>query len=134
MTLNPKRTSTAASAAATAFGALLNGGYLRLYDGTQPATADTAIGTATLLAELRFATPAFGAASDGVVTATGISDDTDCNETGDATWFRALGSDGTTKVYDGSVGTADADLIVATVSIVAHATFSVPSLTLTELK
>ena len=50
MALNPKRTDEAANAACDAHAALLNTGYLRIYDGTQPTDAGTAIGAQVLLA------------------------------------------------------------------------------------
>lgn len=137
MANNPKRTNTAANAACDAMAALCNTGYLRIYDSTgtgQPATADTAVTTQVLLAELRFSATAFAGAAAGVATANAITQDASANATGTATWFRALQSDGTTVVFDGSVGTASADLILNTVSIVTGAAVSVTSLTLTESK
>jgi hypothetical protein len=134
MALNPKRSNTAVSAAADAVCPLLNSGKLRIYSGTQPATADTAITTQTLLAELTFNTTAFGAASNGVATANAITADSSADNTGTATWFRALKSDGTTAVLDGSVGTSSADLILNSVSISAGAQVSVTSFTYTENK
>ena len=52
--------------------ALLSNGYLRIYSGAQPATADTAVpGAQVLLAELRFNTPAAGATpATGIITFT----------------------------------------------------------------
>ncbi len=114
---------------------LLNSGYLRIYDSTgtgQPAGPDTAVSTQILLAELRFNATAFGAAVNGVATANAIVSDSDANATGTATWVRCLKSDGTTAVYDGSVGTAAANLILATVSITQHAVIDVTSMTLTD--
>lgn len=134
MALNPKRSNVAANAACDAFAALCNTGYLRIYSGAQPATADTALSGNTLLAELRFGATAFGAAVAGVATANAITPDSSADATGTAAFFRVLKSDGTTVVYDGSVGTATADLILNTVSIVAAASVSVTSLTLTENK
>lgn len=134
MALNPKRSNAAANAAADAMAALLNTGYLRIYDGTQATDADTALGAQTLLAELRFGATAFGAASAGVATANAITADSSANATGTASWFRCLKSDGTTVVYDGSVGTATSDLVLNTVSIVAAASVTVTALTLTESK
>lgn len=55
MANNPQITNAAASVAADAVLALVNTGYLRLYDAPQPATADTAISTQTLLAPRRAA-------------------------------------------------------------------------------
>ena len=135
MATNPKRSNTAVSAAADAVSALLTNGYLRVYDGTQPATADTAITTQVLLAELRFnASAAFGAAVNGVATANALTSDSSANATGTATWFRALKSDGTTVVYDGSVGTSAADLVLNSVAIALGAIVAVTAFTYTENK
>ena len=108
MANNPKRTNLAANTAVDAMAALLNGGKLRIYDGAQPATADTAVGAQVLLAELTFANPAFGAGVAGVATANAITGDPTADATGDANWFRALKSDGVTVVYDGTVGAGGA--------------------------
>jgi hypothetical protein len=134
MALAPRMSNAGANAAADAVTALLNNGYLRLYDGTQAATADTAIGAQVLLAELRWNATAFGAASGGVSTANAITDDSSANATGTASWFRALKSDGTTVVFDGSVGTASADLILASTAISSGATVSVTSFSYTQSK
>jgi hypothetical protein len=134
MALNPKRSNTAVSAAADAVCPLLNSGYLRIYSGTQPATADTALSGNTLLAELRFSSTAFGSASNGVATANSITADSSADNTGTATWFRALKSDGTTTVLDGSIGTSSADLVLNSTSISAGAQVSVTSFTYTENK
>lgn len=132
MATNAKRSNATAAAAVTAMGVLLNNGYLRIYDGTQPTNADTAVGAQVLLAELRFSATAFASYTNGVATANAITSDSSANATGTATWFRALGSDGTTVVYDGNVGTSGADLNLNTTSIVSGATVSVSALTLTE--
>jgi hypothetical protein len=121
MATNPKRTNLAASTEADAVCALLNTGFLRIYDGTQPVTADTALGAQVDLADLRFGNPAFGAASNGVATANAITSDTDANATSTATWFRAFKSDGTTAVFDGSVAASGGDINLNTVSIQLHA-------------
>jgi hypothetical protein len=137
MALTAKRGAAATKAAVEAMGALLNSGYLRIYDSTggtgQPATGDTAIGSQILLAELTFAATAFGTATAGVITAAAIGADSDANATGTATWFRCFKTDGTTPVYDGSVGTTGCDLNLNTASIVIHAAVSVTALTLTEI-
>lgn len=105
----------------------LDSGYLRIYDGAQPATADTALGAQVLLAELRFAATSAPAAAAGVLTFNAIVSDTSANATGTATWFRCLASDGTTVVFDGSVGTASADLILNSTAISAGAQVDVTS-------
>lgn len=129
MANNPKWSNAAVNAEADALAALLNDGYLRIYDGTQPANADTAITSQVLLAELRFGNPAFAAAVAGLLTANTITTDTAANATGTATWFRALKSDGTSVVFDGSVGTSAADLILDSVAIQVNADVSVSSFT-----
>lgn len=107
-----------------------NGGYLRIYDGTKPAYGDTAITTQTLLAELTFANPAFGAASSGTATANALTSDASANASGTATWFRAFKSDGTTAVFDGSAGSSGCDLNLATDIIGAGAVVAVTDLTI----
>jgi hypothetical protein len=134
MALNPKFSNASANARADAHCALLNNGYLRIYDGTQPTTADTAIGAQVLLAELRFSATAFGAAVAGVATANAITQDSSANASGTATWYRALGSDGTSVVEDGSVGTSSANLVLNSVAISSGAAVQVSSFTHTESK
>lgn len=111
--------------------AALAGGYLRIYSGAQPATADTAIGVQVLLAELRFGTPAGGATpGSGVITLNAIVSAI-AVATGTATWFRCLKADGTTPVMDGTVDVAgnNPNLALSTIAIVAAATVSVSSFT-----
>ena len=134
MALNPKLGNAAANAAADAVCALLNNGYLRIYNGAQPAGADTAVSDQTLLAELRFGATAFGGAVAGQATANAITKDSDANATGTAAWFRALQSDGTTAVLDGSVGTATSDLVLNSVAIQENAEVSVTAMTYTQPK
>jgi hypothetical protein len=134
MALNPKYSNAAVNAEADALALLLNTGYLRIYDGAQPTNADTALGAQVLLAELRFNGTAFGASSLGVITANAITGDSSANATGTATWFRALKSDGSSVVADGSVGTASADLVLNSVAIQSGAAVTVSSLTITLSK
>lgn len=134
MALNPKLANAEASAAADAVCAHANSGFLRIYDGTQPTDADTAITTQVLLAELTFNATAFGAASNGVATANAITSDSSANATGTATWFRAVRSNGTSVLFDGSVGTATTDIVFNTVSFVSGAAVSVTAFTYTQSK
>lgn len=110
---------------------VLNGGFLELYTGTQPATPDTALSGNTLLATLALSATAFGAASSATKTANTITSAT-AAATGTATFFRAYKSDATTAVIDGSVGTSGADLNLNTTSIVTGATVSVSSWTVSD--
>jgi hypothetical protein len=134
MAVTPKYSNTMVNAKADAVGNALNNGYIRIYDGAQPANADTAVSGQTLLAELRFGADAFGAAVAGVITANAITDDSAADATGTATWARILASDGSTVWMDGSAGTANANVVLNTTSIVSGAVVSCSSLTLTESK
>lgn len=134
MALNPKLADAAVNAAAAAVGTLLNSGKLNIYDGTQPAPADDAIGAQVLLAELTFGNPAFGSPSGGVIAANAITADSDANATGAAAWFRCLKSD-LTKVFDGSVGaTSGYNLNLNSTAIQIHAEVSVTSFSFTAPK
>lgn len=126
--------NAAVNAEADALSDLLDNGYLRIYSGTQPATADTALSGNTLLAELRIANPASGAAVAGVLTFTAPTSDTSNDATGTATFFRAYKADGTTAVMDGSVGTSNADMILNSTAIQAGAQTDVTSWTHTVPK
>jgi hypothetical protein len=134
MALNPKLSNEAANAEADAVAALLDNGYLRIYDGSQPANADAGIGGANLLAELRFNADAFAAAAAGVAAANAFTQDASANATGTATWFRALKSDGTSPIFDGTVGTSGANLNLNSVAIVAGVAVQVTGFTFTASK
>ena len=127
MALNTQLSNAAVNAEADALAPLLNAGLLRIYDGSQPATANTAIGAQVLLAELTFNATAFPAASNGVLTANAITADSSANAAGTASWFRAVKSDGTTVVMDGTVGTATSNLILTTTTISLGLTVSCTS-------
>jgi hypothetical protein len=133
MALTPKLADTAVNAEANAVVDLLDGGKIQIYDGAQPANADTAVSTQTLLAELTFGTPAFGAAAAGVATANAITPDSSADATGTATWFRALKSD-TTKMFDGSVGTSGCNLNLNSTAIQLGAAVSISAFTFTASK
>lgn len=109
-----------------------NGGagaaLLRIYDGTRPATGGTAT---TLLAELTFSDPAFGAAGSGIITASSITQDSSANATGTATWFRVVDSSAT-FVMDGNVSTSGSDLNMTTTAIVSTQPVSCSSFVITE--
>lgn len=128
MANNPKLADVAANAAANAVVDQADGGTLRIYDGSQPADADTAVSGQTLLAELTLGSPAFGAASNGTATANTITADSSANATGTATWFRVSTSGGA-ALFDGSVGTSDADLVMNSAAIQSGAEVDVTGLT-----
>ena len=135
MANNLKVSDTVVNGQADALSVLADNGYLRIYDGTQPANADTAISTQTLLAELRFNADAAPSAVAGVLTFNAITQDSNANNTGTASWFRALQSDGSTVLFDGTVGTSGSDInLTGTVSIVAGAIVGVTSASFTVNK
>lgn len=134
MALDTQLANAVVNAQADALATQLNNGYLRIYSGTKPATADTALSGQTLLAELRFNATAAPAASAGVLTFNAITQDSSADATGTASFFRALQSNGTSVVMDGTVGTSGANLNLGTVSIVAGAIVSVTSFTHTVAK
>jgi hypothetical protein len=105
-------------------------GTLKIYGDTRAATTDTAVGAQTLLATLTFNATAFGAASAGVATANAITQDSSADDTDTATWFR-ISSGTPAAIADGNVGTATADLILNTVSIVSGAVVSISAGTIT---
>ncbi len=96
-----------ANAALDAIAAIMNAGsgpaVGKIYNGTIPTNADTAVGSQTLLAEVTFSDPciASGAASR-VLTFDTITSDSSANATGTATWIRILDSNGN-KVLDATV-------------------------------
>ena len=129
MPLNTQLANATVNGQGDNLAARLNSGFLRIYDGTQPATADTAITSQVLLAELTFSATAAPATSNGLITFNAIGADTSANATGTASWFRAFQSNGTTVVMDGSVGTATSNLILNSVSIVSGGNVSVSAFT-----
>ena len=133
MANNLQESTESVNAACNAIVDLADTGYIRIYDGSQPANANTAVSTQTLLAELRFGATAFGAASGGTATANAITADSSANATGTASWFRVLKSDGTSVLWDGTVGAGGTyDLVLNTTSIVSGATVSITSMTFTH--
>jgi len=130
-------TSLVAQAMANAFTTANDVGtaaILRIYDGTIPTDADTAVGAQVLLAQLTFSAVSFGAATDGapggLITAAAITSDASADATGTASWFHILTQAGGTSIAMGSVGTATSDMILNTVSIVAAATVACTALTI----
>jgi len=124
----------AVNAEANALAALANTGYIRIYDGTRPTNADTAVGAQVLLAELRFGATAFGAAVAGVLTANAITPDASANAGGTASWARILQSNGTTALWDDEVGTATSNIILNSTTIGLGAAVSISALTHTVVK
>jgi hypothetical protein len=105
---------------------------VKIYDGTAPADANTALSGNTLLATLTCSSTLAPAASGGVLTLSTITQDSAADATGTATFYRWYKSDGTTVIKQGSVGTSGADLNLNTTSIVVGGPVSVTSWTVTD--
>lgn len=130
MALNPKFANALVSAEAVAAIAALVSWKILIYDGTQAATADTAVGAQQLLAQGTLANPA-GTESNGVITFTVPINIASIAITGDATWFRLLKSDDT-KIADGSAGVGTFDMVfVGTAHLTAGLPLTITALSLT---
>jgi hypothetical protein len=111
----------------------LDGGEIRIYAGTVPATADAAIGSATLLCTITLEGGATGitfaaAAAAGVLQKNASEEWSGTNaDSGTATFFRHVvdsddGSESTTALrIQGTVNTVGADLNLSSTSLVAAA-------------
>ena len=138
MALNFRITNAVAQAMANAFTTAADAGtaaHITIYDGTQAADPDTAIGAQVVLAELVMSASSFGAATDAnpgaLITAAAITSDSSANNTGTATWFRMRTQAAGTTICDGSVGTATANLILNTVAITSGSTVAITAFTIT---
>jgi hypothetical protein len=109
--------------------ARLNNGFIKVYSGTQPANANTALSGNTLLVTHGFGATAFGSAASGSATANAISSGV-IAASGTATFARLYESDGTTAVMDISVGSSGADLNYPTTTFTAAVTATISSFTL----
>lgn len=134
MALAPFITNAVAIAMMTTFNASVDAGtaaVLEIYSGTMPADADASAAGLTLLASLTMSATAFGTPTDGTGkardTANSITADSSADASGTASCFRIKTQTGGTAVFQGSVGTSAADLILNTVAITAGSTVSVTS-------
>lgn len=102
-----------------------SGAIIHIYEGTQPANANTAISGQTLLVSLTIS-GSFGTDSDGTITLSSVSNGT-AVATGTAQFFRITKSDNSTVVMDGSVATSGADMNLNNTSINSGQTVSITS-------
>lgn len=109
-----------------------NSGFIKLYTGTQPTDANTALSGNTLLSTLTCNATFAASASSGALTLNSITSDTSAAATGTATFFRMLKSDAATVVMDGTVGTSACDMNINTTSIVTAATVACTSFVVTD--
>jgi hypothetical protein len=103
MASDAKISTVAANAEANTIATLLSNGYLRVYGGDKPASADD-VTASPPLAELRFAEVAFRPAEGGIIVSNPIAPDMNTAGGADATWYRTFSEDGVTPVFDGTIG------------------------------
>jgi hypothetical protein len=117
----------AANAAADAVARLLDGGWINIYEGTMPASADEAPPQGTkLLASIQFASPAFMASEGGMTRAHALQPDRDAAQTGRPQWYRLYRADHVTAVQDGNVaGSGQPAMLLRALLIAQHAEVSV---------
>lgn len=138
MANDPSITVAAQNAACNAIVDLLDAGneaaQLRIYDGTPPDTVNDALVGNTLLAALVMSDPAYGNASNGIATASAISDDASADNGGTATFHRqgSMNSGTFTPVIQGTVGTSGSDLNLVDTTIVQGGPVEITSLTYTQ--
>lgn len=132
MALNPKLAVARRNAALdAALDTVLNSGSLRIYDGTQPTDADTALGAQVLLAQLALSATAWAAASAGSKAANAITSAT-ASATSTATWASFVTS-GAVRLWDFTAGVSGStpNLTLNSAAIQSGATVSVSSFTAT---
>lgn len=120
------------------FATYFDSGTIKIYSGTVPATADTALGAQVLLAQATFGADAFAAASSGSMAANAITADSSADAAGNPSFARICTSGGTAgaQVTVGKTGGAE-ELLINTVDgssnpyIAAGGSVSVSSLTVT---
>lgn len=111
MALNTQLADATVNAQAAILAALCNSGKICLYDGTQPATADTALSGQTLGVTLTFGATAFPAANNGLLAANEITSGTAIAPI-TPTWARIFKSDETTVIMDVSAGASGCNVTV----------------------
>jgi hypothetical protein len=133
--LRTKLTDLVADAQGDAMGALLNGGFCDAYDGAQPETANDPVNGQTLCFSLGFGDPAFLPAEGGVLQANPMTPGVVVAQVPSsgipkqATWFRTYLADHETPVFDGSIGTKDANMLVKSTLMVPGVAVNVLSFT-----
>lgn len=121
-------------AAADGACALLNGGEVRIYDGTRPANVTTAITTQVLLVALPLNSPAFNAATGDPATASFAGTvSAVAGNTGTATWARVVTSGAAARIdLDVTATGGGGDATISSTGVVAGQTVNLTSFTYTH--
>ena len=128
--INANVRNTMADDITTALDAGAGAATIKIYDGTQPTTPETAITSQVLLGTLTCTDPAGAAASGGVLTFSTITEDSAADATGTATWARVADSNGV-AVFDCDVGTTGTTIVLNSTSIVTGGPIRITSFTIT---
>lgn len=131
MTLDTRLATATQNTITNAWSALFNTGFLKIYDGTRPTDANTAIGAQVLLSTHTLSATAFATSASGTAAAAAIGSAT-VAATSTATWGRFFKADGTTVIMDVSVGVgASFNINVNSTAFQSGATASISSYNLT---
>jgi hypothetical protein len=122
------------------FEELFNGGFIGLFSGSQPASADNAEGgglLATISSSSGTGGIILGTAGGGIITKDASVMSGTCGTGGVAGWFRlydsnkTTGSSGTAVRMDGNFGVSGSDMVAANTTLVAGATTTIDEFSLT---
>lgn len=124
----PKCSDAAACGRADNECARLNNGYFRGYDGTPPATADTALSSNNKLIENRFAATAFPASSGHGSTTSNALTVANAVASGTPTFYRGYAADGTTCVKQWNL----TDVVMSPLSVTSGVSVTINPVVHTE--
>jgi hypothetical protein len=106
---NCKLSVEASNVATQAVTAMLDGGYIEMFAGSQPAGPNEKPIRGIKVCRIALSSPAFGKASNGEAQSRKTLESDPAEADGRVEWFRAYKRDGT-PVMDGSVGLSGCDL------------------------
>ncbi len=113
-----------ANVEADAFAHLMDGGFIDIYDGAQPTSADEAVSRQRSGVSLKLGVPAFMPAADGTITANPITPGVATASLNPATWARIYKADHKTVVMDVSVGLKNSVIVLPSVNLPAGITIT----------
>lgn len=114
---------------ANAIANLLDGGFVDVLTGPQPEFSDDPLTTQKVLVSMRFGSPAFRQAEDGVIVANPITSGVGVRD-GRPEFFRTYRPDHQTSVFDGSAGREkDNNMILPAATIAEGVTVGCSGLT-----
>lgn len=127
-----KLADAARNAMTDARAGLMVSGTVKIYSGTQPATADTAP-SGSLLATFTLDSSPFGSSGSpaGTATAADVPFSVNAGATGQAGYYRVEGSGGT-DVEDGACGTSGTEMTLSTTSLVSGVAVTITAWTLNQ--